>query len=203
MPSAFTTLFCCLRISDFDTITNGFVTMTTPYARIYFTMYYILGVLLFLNILQSYFVVVFKPKSGAKELPADEDIDDEAYDNGRKSVFDVDQELEELEKLNQGGFYINLKELKNMENYVSTEISVNDNVNINNIDNNANIDDDIISSTEMSKKFIVKLPFNVKMDTRERVIVLRRLSVLAQFTKNSSITPPSSRPSTPPPSVTG
>jgi hypothetical protein len=56
MPNAFVTLFCCLHVSDFDVITSGFVAITSTYARIFFTAWYVIGVLLLLNIVKSYFL---------------------------------------------------------------------------------------------------------------------------------------------------
>jgi Ca2+-binding EF-hand superfamily protein/membrane protein implicated in regulation of membrane protease activity len=56
MPSAFVTLFCCLHVSDFDVITSGFVAVTSPWARLYFAAWYVVGVLLLLNIVKSYFL---------------------------------------------------------------------------------------------------------------------------------------------------
>lgn len=56
MPSAFVTLFCCLHVSDFDVITSGFVAVTSTWARVYFTAWYVIGVLLLLNIVKSYFL---------------------------------------------------------------------------------------------------------------------------------------------------
>jgi len=75
MPSAFFTLFCCLRVSDWDVVAQGVVTMTGKMisTRIFFSMWYLLGVVLMLNILKSYFVIVFRSKPQEKpEEPRDE-----------------------------------------------------------------------------------------------------------------------------------
>ena len=59
------TLFCCLHISDFDIIASGFTTTTTnnDWNRLYFALWYIIGVLFLLNILKSFilgeFIILF------------------------------------------------------------------------------------------------------------------------------------------------
>jgi hypothetical protein len=68
MIAAFSTLFCCLRVSDFDVIAEGFSVVTTKNARVYFALWYIIGVLLFFNILKSYFISVFQPKAKKEEV---------------------------------------------------------------------------------------------------------------------------------------
>lgn len=59
MLSGFVTMFSCLHVSDFDVITSGFVAVTSPWARLYFTCWYVLGVLLMLNIVKSFFLSEF------------------------------------------------------------------------------------------------------------------------------------------------
>lgn len=61
MPSALVTLFCCLHVSDFDVITAGFVVVTNKFARVYFVAWYVVGVLLLLNIIKSFFLTEFLP----------------------------------------------------------------------------------------------------------------------------------------------
>eukprot|EP01035_Chromulina_nebulosa_P020606 gene20606-26717_t len=58
-PSGFVTLFSCLHVSDFDVIASGFVAVTSTYSRIYFTIWYVVGVLLLLNIIKSFFLAGF------------------------------------------------------------------------------------------------------------------------------------------------
>ena len=139
MPSAFTTLFCCLRISDFDVVANGMVTVSTPWARLYFVFYYILGVLLFLNILQSYFVVVFRPKNdedgddkkdskedgsdAGSNADSDSDVEEETdtlydpeyIDNVRALLKSDISALPELEEINQKGFVIDVAHLAKLQ----------------------------------------------------------------------------------------
>lgn len=57
--SASMTLFSCLKVSDFDIITTGFTSTTSNWARLYFTVWYIVGVLLFLNIIKAFFLGEF------------------------------------------------------------------------------------------------------------------------------------------------
>jgi hypothetical protein len=59
-PSALVTLLCCAHVSDFDVITDGFVASTSSkYTRVYFTLWYIIAVLLLINILKSFFLSEF------------------------------------------------------------------------------------------------------------------------------------------------
>jgi hypothetical protein len=57
--SAFVTLFVCLHVSDFDVISTGFTAVTTNAAKLFFVAWYIVGVLLMLNILKSFFLGEF------------------------------------------------------------------------------------------------------------------------------------------------
>lgn len=56
IPSAMTTLFVCLRVSNFDVIADGMVAVSNIFVRLYFVLWYIVGVLLFLNIIKSLFI---------------------------------------------------------------------------------------------------------------------------------------------------
>ena len=56
IPSAMTTLFVCLRVSNFDVIADGMVAVSNIFGRGYFVLWYIVGVLLFLNIIKSLFI---------------------------------------------------------------------------------------------------------------------------------------------------
>ena len=57
--SSIITVFACLHVSDFDVITEGMVVTSNSTARIYFALWYIVGVLLMLNILKSFFLDEF------------------------------------------------------------------------------------------------------------------------------------------------
>ena len=57
--SAYITLFSCLHVSDFDVIAGGFTAVTDLWTRLYFLMWYIIGTLLILNILKSFFLADF------------------------------------------------------------------------------------------------------------------------------------------------
>jgi hypothetical protein len=57
--SACITLFCCLHVSDFDIIASGFTATTSEDAKVYFALWYVVGVLLMLNILKSFFLGEF------------------------------------------------------------------------------------------------------------------------------------------------
>eukprot|EP00981_Chlorochromonas_danica_P006556 scaffold1431_cov167-Ochromonas_danica.AAC.16 len=57
--SASMTLFSCLKVSDFDVIATGFTSTTTDWAKLYFTAWYAIGVLLFLNIIKAFFLGEF------------------------------------------------------------------------------------------------------------------------------------------------
>jgi hypothetical protein len=53
---AFLTLFCCLHVSDFDVVTSGFTSTTSNNSRLFFALWYAIGVLLMLNIVKSFFL---------------------------------------------------------------------------------------------------------------------------------------------------
>eukprot|EP01038_Epipyxis_sp_PR26KG_P004464 gene4464-6313_t len=57
--SAVVTLFVCLHVSDFDVVTSGFSAATSNAARIFFGAWYVVGVLLLLNILKAFFLGEF------------------------------------------------------------------------------------------------------------------------------------------------
>ena len=57
--SAIITLFSCTQTSDFDVVTSGFSATTSKLARIYFSAWYIISVLLILNIIKSFFLADF------------------------------------------------------------------------------------------------------------------------------------------------
>lgn len=73
--SACITLFCCLKVSDFDVIASGFTsTVSVSGARFYFAAWYIIGVLLLLNVVKSFFlgefVALFIDPSDLKDADA-------------------------------------------------------------------------------------------------------------------------------------
>jgi hypothetical protein len=72
------TLFCCLHISDFDIIASGFTSTTNNnWNRLFFALWYIIGVLFLLNILKSFilgeFIILFS--NDAKKNGNDDDDD--------------------------------------------------------------------------------------------------------------------------------
>jgi Ca2+-binding EF-hand superfamily protein len=59
-PSGLVTLLCCLYVSNWDVIASGFSAVTTDASsRIYFTAWYVIGVLLILNSISSFFFAGF------------------------------------------------------------------------------------------------------------------------------------------------
>lgn len=75
-PSALVTLLCCAHVSDFDVITDGFVASTSSkYTRFYFTFWYIIAVLLLINILKSFFLSEFLVISVIKKKSDDKNQD--------------------------------------------------------------------------------------------------------------------------------
>ena len=98
MTSAFFTLFACLRISDWDVVSNGYILTKGPASRIFFLVWYGAGVLLMFNILKSYFVIVFRPK---KTLHVEDPTDAEAARKEKEG-----EELERLEAKNVRGHFI-------------------------------------------------------------------------------------------------
>lgn len=88
MIGAYITLFCCLHVSDFDVITSGFTAATSNVSRLYFAAWYVMGVLLLLNIVKSFFLADFMglvgrtawkmPSPAEEDNSADEENADEA-----------------------------------------------------------------------------------------------------------------------------
>ena len=56
---SFVTLFCVLHVSDFDVITSGFSVATGKSARIFFGLWFTIGVALLLNIVKSFVIGSF------------------------------------------------------------------------------------------------------------------------------------------------
>lgn len=88
--SASITLFCCLHVSDFDTVASGFTATTNSKAKVFFIVWYVVGVLLLLNILKSFFLGEFLslflvPKAPKKETNI-EDAACEASDTAHSSI---------------------------------------------------------------------------------------------------------------------
>ena len=76
MIGAYITLFCCLHVSDFDVITSGFTAATNNASRLYFAAWYVMGVLLLLNIVKSFFLADFMGLVGRtawKTSPTDQE----------------------------------------------------------------------------------------------------------------------------------
>jgi len=141
MIASFFTLFACLRTSDWDVMSQGIVT-TTGYQhnRVFFGIWYLIGVLLMLNILKSYFVVVFRSSRTKDGNEADEMMD--ANDDGDDSYIDketamarlyggkrgikTEDELEEegewLEEMNTNGrFIIDLTQMVQRSDFISID----------------------------------------------------------------------------------
>ena len=128
MPSSFFTLFSCLRVSDFDVISSGMVTVTNHYTRVYFIFWYFVGVFLMLNIVKSYFICVFQTrKSKSKKNDVDEvlhkGVDSNPDEN--KSLTEeelIENEVEELEHQNlKSEFIIDLCAIAKEPEYISLE----------------------------------------------------------------------------------
>ena len=57
VPSGVMTLVTLMHVSDWDVITGGFTAaLDSKYPRIYFTLWYLVGVLLLLNVIKSFFI---------------------------------------------------------------------------------------------------------------------------------------------------
>jgi len=138
LPTSFYTLFSCLRVSDFDTITSGMVTVTSAYARLYFIIWYLFGSLLLFNIVKSYFISVFqhRKKDSEKHNIKDDVVKEKVKDVGDPQVLlnqratsqkdtdfiydEVEQELSELDLLNiDKEFIIDLRSLAATPQYIS------------------------------------------------------------------------------------
>ena len=91
LVGAYITLFCCLHVSDFDVITSGFTAATSNASRLYFGAWYVMGVLLLLNIVKSFFLADFMGLVGRtgwkKPIPTERE-----YRNEEKGSDDVDEE---------------------------------------------------------------------------------------------------------------
>lgn len=69
MINSFVTLFTCLHVSGWDVIASGFSSVTNNFiGRVYFSMWYCIGVLLLMNILTSFFISEFILKLGTHDM---------------------------------------------------------------------------------------------------------------------------------------
>jgi hypothetical protein len=59
VPSGMITLICLLRVSGWDTFALAFEAVTHPTARIYFVLWYLIGVLFLMNIVATLFISGF------------------------------------------------------------------------------------------------------------------------------------------------
>ena len=60
LPNGFVLLFTCIHVSGWDTISSGFSAVTNEFTgRIYFSLWYIVGVLLLMNVITSFFISAF------------------------------------------------------------------------------------------------------------------------------------------------
>jgi hypothetical protein len=59
IPSAMITLICLLRVSGWDTFAMGMVKVTDSSARLFFILWYLIGVLLLMNIVATLFISGF------------------------------------------------------------------------------------------------------------------------------------------------
>ena len=72
-------------MSDFDVITSGFTAATSNASRLYFSAWYVMGVLLLLNIVKSFFLADFMGLVGRtgwkKPIPKEQEIKNEEKDS--------------------------------------------------------------------------------------------------------------------------
>jgi hypothetical protein len=140
MPGSLYTLFSCVRVSDFDTITSGLVTVTkTRATRCFFVVWYIIGTLLLLNIVKSYFICVFQTRNLKSVLPEEKNINNVSFDspiknNKSRTTSAIESELDMLETLNvSSDFIISLSALSRQPNYISLHLDTDTSADINTI----------------------------------------------------------------------
>ncbi len=111
-PSAFVTLFCALHVSDFDVITDGFDAVTSGYSKIFFAFWYIVGVLLCLNILKSIFfygfIDHFDHQANTCNINAENtpnNINNVTNSNQSNEIANKTLNPEEGEDVHEAGFY--------------------------------------------------------------------------------------------------
>jgi hypothetical protein len=87
--SSLITVFACLHVSDFDVIAEGMVVTSSTSARLYFAMWYVVGVLLMLNILKSFFLDEFLAvfsATAAEDKGADKEVEAGDEEGGVKKI---------------------------------------------------------------------------------------------------------------------
>lgn len=89
IPSGFVTLICCMHISGWDVITDGFVAVTSDYAKLYFSVWYFVSVLLLMNTVTSFF---FR-EINAMHSSADSKKDEDETSNKKKFLIRADDKL--------------------------------------------------------------------------------------------------------------
>ncbi len=121
LPSSLYTLFSCLRVSDFDVITSGFVVVSSDGARLFFVLWYLVGSLLLFNIAKSYFIEVFsmRKKTLRSAIPLQKNPEPTSHVSEASSD-DAKEEFEYLEKMNvKYEFIIHLSALAKSRFYIS------------------------------------------------------------------------------------
>ena len=208
MVSAFSTLFCALRISDFDVITEGFSIVTSKFARLYFVLWYIFGVLLFFNVLKSYFISVFQPreenspsKSQLEQRGSSDSNSSSSEDQTQDHPHTGEDQIPSKGPDNQGeeggenGEYLSVHNISVEEleaRNLNGEILIDYYDILTNpkyVDGKIELENEVYRASGVSRrvqlpekrkcKYVVSLPFKVTMDAQDREVVLRRLYALS------------------------
>lgn len=161
IPSSIVTLFSCLMVSDFDIIASGFVAATSKNARFFFLAWYIIGVLLMLNIVKSFFLSQFL-KEVTTTIPIEKDIDIDvdtnSYDpNVLRESFALKNDL--LMAIKRENLDVNDAFIQSMEN-----ISDSDN--------------------HVHKQYKISMSYVKDLDSSEKTILRNRLMHLSNSHKN-------------------
>jgi hypothetical protein len=92
MSSCFT-LFSCLHTSDFDVISTGFTSTTSDWSRLYFLAWYVIGVLLMLNIIKSFFLGEFLTVIANRKMVSPADNHSHTTTAAHKNLNDTHDDL--------------------------------------------------------------------------------------------------------------
>lgn len=102
IPSGMATLFVLLHVNNMHVTTSGFVATTNQTAEIFFTCWYVFGVLFLLNILIAYFlndIVEYLRKSSG--LPTDPKDKENLFDNSKQNQIAAESDVENRVSIGQ------------------------------------------------------------------------------------------------------
>jgi hypothetical protein len=104
--SAFVTLMCALHVSDFDVLATAFAALTNEWAKLYFVAWYVIGVLLLLNVVKSFFLsefLVFALGNSQSKSAEEKDAEEKDSFAHQKSTEELQPQLQDKPEASGSG----------------------------------------------------------------------------------------------------